>query len=165
MNQYKNEIWFKILKDSTFLIVIKKTKNEINYQYEQIKYDYDYNGTKQEISYQNLFRNELHSTYFREFLNFLKLIEKEIFTLKEYNNFELIINLRFQTNVYNNTLKTECKYKLEPDFQVRDTNILYNNYEDNIGLKNLKHKIIKRIKRENFSNNKYIDYSILELEV
>ena len=173
---YEKELYFKILLDSVFKIEIQKSKGKFIYNYREIAYK---NNNKYEcIKHENFTKineNKTNTKYFNEYLKllyFLNSIENKIMNLKDFNNFQLNIELNFQTTNTNDVIFTKCQYKLFNlenfiCFETKDENILNNKLEDNKGLILFIDEIKKIIKSDNLEDSisdEYINYSILKGE-
>ena len=125
----KNEIWYKLLKKSSFEIVI--IKSEIfTYKYKKIKYN-DSNEYKT-ITYEEFLKikdnnNSIYFNNFNLFKNFLQQL-KDKFKKEINNNIKINIEIKFEIKEYNNDIfKIDCDYILmvkDDKFMFRDSDIL-----------------------------------------
>ena len=123
-NDNKNEIWYKILTNSTFEIEIINYKNEFSYKYNKIMYDEDKN-----IIYDEFIKIEgdnRSNNYFKLFKEFLTKLEN-YFKLLNNNNIKINLEIQFKGVESIDNFKVDCTYifkNLEGMLSFEDTNIL-----------------------------------------
>ena len=125
-NDNKNEIWYKILTNSTFEIEIIKYKNEFSYKYNKIMYDKD-----KIIKYDDFKKIEgdnKSNNYFKLFKEFLTKLEN-CFKLLNNNNIKINLKIKFKGVEFNDNFKVSCIYifknpRNERMLSFKDINIL-----------------------------------------
>ena len=107
-----NDVWVQILNNSTFILKIgnKSTCEYLEISYGNKNQKIDYNYFKKTVDNQKYKKQK----YFNDFIKFSKFLEefKSIFNekFKKYPNFNLNIELKYETTFYNDTINIQCKY-------------------------------------------------------
>ena len=131
-NNLGKEEWVQILNDSTFTLKIgnKSSCEYINIIYGNNNVNINYDYFKKIVDNENFHKQK----YFNDFIKLEKFLEelKTIFnnTFNKYQDFNIIINLKFETTFYSGSINIQCNYIILFPYKnipkiITEYNILY----------------------------------------